>query len=342
MFAGLGAMAMLPAWRLACSNPAPGQITRSEALPSGQRLYRGAALAFGTTVSIQLILDDGPRAERAIANAFAQAASVDQLMSIYSEKSQVHALNLHGRVEHPHPHLLEVLRVSRRLAEMTDGAFDVTVQPLWKASMEGSDRRQARELVSWRELTFDVRSAQLRRPGMAVTLNGIAQGYATDIALAALREQGVRHALLDIGEFRNTGRRSAGRPWIVGIQDPRRRDGIVGSVGMDGRGMATSGDYEMQFPRFPRFPNATPGRLADEFSQHHIWDPRTGFSPTELASVTVLAPDATLADGLSTALMVMGTEKGMALVERLEGVDAVFIDKKGRLRHTGGVNWVAA
>lgn len=327
MFAGLGAMAMLPAWRLACADPAPGQVKRSEALPSGQRLYRGADLAFGTTVSIQLVLDDGPRAERAIADAFARARSIDKLMSIYSKASQVHALNLHGRIDRPHPDLLQVLKVSRRLSEMTDGAFDVTVQPLWAASQGRADRRQARELVSWRDLVFDERKAELRRAGMAVTLNGIAQGYATDVALAALREHGVRHALLDIGEYRNAGRRSAARPWSVGIQDPRRGDGIVGAIGMDGRGMATSGDYETYF--------------TGDYAEHHIWDPRTGYSPTELAGVTVLAPDATLADGLSTALTVMGAEKGAALAERLDGVDAVFIDKKGRRRHTKGVNWIA-
>jgi thiamine biosynthesis lipoprotein len=326
MFAGLGAMALLPAWRLACGDPLPGTIARSEALPSGQRLYRGADLAFGTTVSIQLVMDDGPRAERAIADAFACAKSIDSLMSIYSEASQVHALNRYGRIERPHPHLLEVLKVSRKLAEMTDGAFDVTVQPLWAASMGRADRRQARELVSWRDLVFDTRKVELRRPGMAVTLNGIAQGYATDIALAALREHGVRQALLDIGEFRNAGRRSAARPWVVGIQDPRRRDSIIGSVGMDGRGVATSGDYETPF--------------TDDFSQHHIWDPHTGYSPVELAGVTVLAPDTTMADGLSTALMVMGMEKGMTLAERLEGVDAVFIDKKGQRRYTKGINWI--
>lgn len=294
--------------------PVPGTVERGEAIASGRRLYRGADLAFGTTVTIQLVHDDEDRARAAIRDAFAQAHAIDRLMTVHREDSQVQFLNRHGRLDSPHPHLLAVLREALRLSVLTRGAFDITVQPLWQATLGGIDRAAAHKLVGWRDVLAGEQEVRLRRAGMAITLNGIAQGYATDMALAALQGHGISDALVDIGEFRGSGERASARPWQVGIADPRSSR-LLHAVRLDGRSLAISGDYETAF--------------SGDLSRHHIVDPVSGDSPLELACVGVAAPAAMLADGLSTALMVMGSERGMALASVWRGVDALFVRKDG-------------
>lgn len=326
MTATLGALALAAGWTIAARPAAPGAIERSDPLPTGQRLYRGADLAFGTTVSIQLLHTDEKLATRAIADAFSAAKAIDLLMSIYSAPSQVHTLNRDGILQRPSPHLQTVLNTAQQLSERSAGAFDITVQPLWLAAEANTDPRTRRKLVNWRHVRHDSEQVSLQQPGMAITLNGIAQGYATDLALAALRAHGIAHALVDIGEFRATGRRSPARPWALGIRHPRQPDQQIGALQMDGRGVATSGDYETTF--------------SADFSRNHIFDPHTCLSPTELASATVIAPSAVLADGLSTAMMVMGAERSLALAREMPELEVVLVGKDGRRWETAGFPWV--
>jgi FAD:protein FMN transferase len=311
----------------------PGMVRplASAAPTSGQRLFTGAALAFGTTISVTLAHDDPHQAELAIEDAFAAAHRVDRLMSIYSPDSQVFQLNRDGVLARPDPHLLVVLEQARQLSLLSDGAFDVTVQPLWRAFSDAQAaaglpsaraRQQARARVDWRQLAFDRERVRFLRPGMALTLNGLAQGYAADLALAAVRARGVKHALLDTGEFSAQGDKAPQTPWVLGIRDPRDAGALAATVRVDGRSVATSGDYESVF--------------SADFVHHHIFNPATGDSPTELAAVTVLAPSALLADGLSTAFMAMGAAKARALAARLPAVDLMTIDKKGALWRSPG------
>lgn len=286
-------------------------------------LHSGAALAFGTTITISLMHKDARQARLAIEDALHEAQRVDRLMSLYSADSQVCRLNRDGVLARPDPRLLAVLQQARELSALTRGAFDITVQPLWQAGRRAAlvaalprahERILAMSHVGWERVQFDRERVSLQ-PGMAITLNGLAQGYAADLALAALRDRGVEHALLDTGEFIGTGRRSAQRPWTLGIEDPRESAVLAASVPIEGRSVATSRDYEATF---------TP-----DFVHHHIFDPATGISPQELASVTVLAPTGIEADGLSTAFMVMGARKAHALAAGLPQVDLMTINKRG-------------
>ncbi|KQV83905.1 thiamine biosynthesis protein ApbE [Massilia sp. Root351] len=303
----------------------------SSAAAAGPPLHTAAAQAFGTTVTVTVAHADGAAAQAAMRAALREAQAVDRLMSIYDPASQVYQLNRDGVLPNPHNRLLLVLAQARALALLTDGAFDVTVQPLWLAYAQAAERgglpdalalSRARALVGWRQLAFKRGEVRFLRPGMALTLNGLAQGYAADLALAALRRHGIRNALLDTGEFAASGAKPPGLPWALGIRDPRDAGACTDIVLARDRCLATSGDYESVF---------TQDRV-----HHHILDPERGDSPPELAGVTVLAPSALLADGLSTAFMVMGAKKAHALAGRLPGIDLLTVDKQGRARRSPG------
>lgn len=294
-------------------------------------LHRGAALAFGTTISISVVHDDAQLAARAIADGLHAAQQIDRLMSIYHPASQVYQLNRDGALAQPDPRLLEVLTQAAELSRISDGAFDVTVQPLWQlfsqAAARGAlpdeeARRRAQSLGDWRQLAFDADRVHFRRPGMALTLNGLAQGYAADRALAAVQAHGIRDALLDTGEFVARGHKPRRQPWVLGVRAPRDPEALAASLYAQGCGVATSGDYECIF---------TP-----DYRHHHIFDPALGDSPDQLASVTVLAPTSLLADGLSTTFMVMGWERASALASQLPAVDLMAIDKQGREWRSAG------
>jgi thiamine biosynthesis lipoprotein len=162
---------------------------------------------------------------------------------------------------------------------------------------------------------------QLEGEGTAITLNGIAQGFAADRAAAAIKARGVKHALINTGEMSALGQSAEGDDWKIGIQHPRREDAFISLAKLADRCLATSGDYETTF--------------SDDFRWNHLFDPRTGRSPAELSSVSVVAKTALDADALSTAAFVLGAEQGARLVERFDA-DALFVLKNGRTLATKG------
>ena len=258
---------------LAAISVRPHTLPQSLQSPAGLETYSDSDLAFGTTVSIKVLHDDQLQARKALKAALREVKTIDALMSLYQERSQVYQLNLHGQVDAPDRHLMQVLASAQHLSRLTAGAFDVTVQPLWKvfsrAQANGAlpspdELATARSLVNWRQLHISAKRIRLQKSGMAITLNGLAQGYAVDLALEALQANGIKHALLDTGEFGSIGQKQTGRPWSLGIQHPRQVDAVLVKLSMDGRKVATSGDYETVF--------------SSDYIHHHIFDPASGRS----------------------------------------------------------------
>lgn len=285
----------------------------------------------GTEVSISARHPSAAVAERAIEAAFDELALVERLMSIYRVESQLSILNRDGWLWQPHRHLVEVLRQAKQVSQQSGGAFDVTVQPLWEAFAAAAKEQRlpseatvsaARAKVDWTQVEIAADSLRFLQPGMKITLNGIAQGFATDCVVAALRARGVEHALVNAGEIDSLGETERGTAWRVGIQHPRQEDAYIALANLDGRALATSGDYATRF--------SAAGR------QHHIFDPRTGYSPTELCSVSILAPTGMAADALSTACFVLGVERSLSLIRNMPGVDGFFVLNDGETIATGG------
>jgi len=293
-------------------------------------LSRGTR-ALGTDIFMTVFHEDRAVAGRAIEAAFAEIERVEQIMSLYRPGSQLSVLNRTGHLRNPHPDLLGILRKSRSLSERTGGAFDVTVQPLWevysRCRREGrlpgeSELRLARAKVGWQHMRLSDDEILMEKAGCQITLNGIAQGFAADAALRLLEAKGIRHALVDAGEFAAHGRPAGREAWKVAIKHPRRVEPFAAQVPLKDFCLATSGDYETYF--------------SPDFRDNHLLDPRTGRSPLHFASVTVLAPTACEADALSTALFVLGLDKGRKLLESTPGTDALWIAKDGTAGWTPG------
>ncbi len=289
--------------------------------------------AFGTEVVITVFHEERFQADQAVTAAFNELELVESLMSLYRRDSQVCRLNRQKVLKDPHPYLIEVLENAQAMAERSNGAFDVTVQPFWSTYYRAQERgvlpsereiHAAREKVGWRGLKVSQRQVELTMPGMAVTLNGIAQGYAADRVLDALRKHRVTHAMVNTGEVGTLGHKDAGHrsDWRVGIQHPRAEEALIALAGLHGGCMATSGDYATTF---------SPDR-----KHHHIFDPRTGDSPQTFSGITVVAPRGVDADALSTAAFVSGIEGARKLVEGMPGAEAVFICKDGSMLATSG------
>lgn len=287
--------------------------------------------AFGAAATITACHARRETAERAIEAAFAAVRGLERVLSLYVPESQIVRLNRAGRLESPDRDLVAVLRKAQAIAERSGGAFDVTVQPLWDLYAEArragtlpTDEaiEAARRLVDWRAVDVSDARIVLGRRGMAITLNALAQGYAADRAIAVLRAHGVRHALVDTGEIAALGAKPDGAPWIVGIRNPREGEALAARVALADGALSTSAD------------DAT--RFSADGTDHHIFDPATGRSPQRLASVSVVAPSATDADALSTAALVLGPERGLALVREWAAAEAFFIFKNGAVLATEG------
>jgi thiamine biosynthesis lipoprotein len=317
MALGLGAAAALPA---------------RAATPAARLHWRERALqGFGSTLWLRAGHADAQRADAGLDAAVAALRHVERQMSLFDPASAAVRLNRDGVLDAPDPQLVAVLRLAQNVAARSGGAFDATVQPLWalwqRCARAGrvptpAERRAAQALVGWRGLAVQPQRIAFARPGMAVTLNGIAQGFAADRARDAMRAHGIAHALLDTGEWAPLGDAPDGGRWQLGLEDPRAARRVLATLAADGRAVACSSDAHQRF--------SADGR------HHHILDPRRGDSPPQLAAVAVLAPSAALADALTKPLFMGSAADALALARRW-GVDVVTVDKAGRLRHSAGV-----
>ncbi len=318
---GLAAAGTLPA--LAAT---PQLRDAQQALSWRERVLQG----FGTTLWLRAAHADAGRVELALERAVKRIRAIEAQMNLFDEGSALRRLNRSGRLERPDAQLLQVLRLSARIASDSGGAFDVTMQPLWTL-WEGAQRESrlpsARELaratarVNWRAVDASPQRVLLPQ-GFALSLNGIAQGHAADVVRAELQALGIRNAMLDTGETAVLGQAPEGAPWRFGVEDVRNGTGGAAPVITvpDGYAAATSSDAHTSFSADRR--------------HHHILDPRTGDSPTHWSSVTVVARSAALADGLTKVFFMLPKER-VTTAARRWGVGVALQDKHGQWLKAG-------
>ena len=281
--------------------------------------WQGSAL--GAEASIAIATADREAAGQAIAAARQELAKTERLFSLYRRDSYLSELNRSGELNAPPIAFRELIALSKQISRVSDGAFDITVQPLWRALAkgvpEGPRLEAARALVDWTKLSVEPDRIAYKHAGMAATLNGIAQGYATDRVAAALRNRGFTDVLAHVGEFSGNGLRPDGTPWRIGLASPFD-DRIVEVLPLSNGAAATSS------------PLGT--RMGRDGSQSHILDPLSGRSAKGWASVTVTAASAALADGLSTAIAAAPPDRASDILTDGGGWTARLIDHEGRYR----------
>lgn len=287
--------------------------------------------AMGTTMALRLAHTDGAHAERALDAAVADIRHVEDLMSLFRPDSAICELNRTGCLRQPPPDLVDILRTAQTVAAHSQGAFDVTVQPLWLAY--ASAQRQgrlptrqavqaARQRVGWRGLIVSETEIRLARPGMAITLNGIAQGYAADKVKTRLQSLGIAHALIDAGEWASLGSPDHAGDWTLGLADPRQAQHMLTGIALQGQCVATSADDQTRF--------------SPDGANHHIFNPHTGYSPPDVACVAVAAPRCVLADALTKVFFMAPPRQALALARRWD-VQVLVVDKRGHWQASAGL-----
>jgi thiamine biosynthesis lipoprotein len=270
-------------------------------LKRGQNLWqvRRERTLMQTSVTVTCLASDVQAAGRAIEVAFARMAATAAELTRFDPSSPLARLNRDGRLAQVPAQLDAMLRQALSLSRFTNGAFDPTVLPVLRyfETLRGVRRTDAREqrvagerdaLVDYRNLALDAHGARLLRPGMAVTLDGIAKGHVVDQGIAALRGAGIEYGLIDAGgDIQAICGNDSNRHWNVGIVDPRDVSRVAAVVQLRNAALSTSGNYRVFFSADRRL--------------FHIVNPRTGWSPQSYSSVTVMAQRSVLADGMSTA-----------------------------------------
>jgi thiamine biosynthesis lipoprotein len=292
-------------------------------------------VAMGTSVTIVAFTNekvDEAGARALFGKALEELKRLEALLSEWRDDSDIGKLNKgNGEWVSVGPEALEVIQKSILAGKLSDGTFDITFQvmgDLWKfgdASDEKpqvpsrSDVQKKKKLVDYRKIEIDGDKVRLGK-SQQIGLGGIAKGYIVDQVVRVLREGGLQAFLVQAGgDLYGAGRKADGSRWVSGIQDPRGGSGrFFGVLELEDHAFSTAGDYARAY-------------VAGGKRYHHIIDPRTGYPATACRSVTIWAPDALTADTVDDAVFILGPQKGLALVESLDGVGAVIVDSSNKV-----------
>jgi thiamine biosynthesis lipoprotein len=285
-------------------------------------------LAMGTFVSMTLIHPSRDRAEEAMGQAFEEIYRLSGLMNRFDQRSPVGRLNREGYLGDAPPEIAQVVDRALYYYRLSQGSFDVTVKPVVDLFEEkfASDKHKPPSEKELKQILLLVGSdgiertgqtIRFKRPGMGITLDGIAKGYIVDRASTILCDHHIDNHLINAGgDIRTRGTKPDNKPWTIAIQDPLKKKHYPDTIHMSDGAVATSGNYEVYFDREKMF--------------HHIVDPRTGHSPELSTSVSVVAPTAMDADALSTSVFVMEPTQGIRFIESMAGHDCLVITREGK------------
>lgn len=300
-------------------------VIPARARAAARHEWRGRAL--GADASILLYHPSATEAQQLIDQSVAEIERLEAVFSLHRADSALSRWNAAGALAGPPRDLVALLQLADGFRRATDGAFDVTVQPLWTLLADyfadgGGEEGPASDMVNAalsRVGGGDIHLADDRvafaRPGMAATFNGVAQGYITDRVTGLLKTAGMTNVLLNLGEYRAIGARPTGEAWRLGVADAKAPWKIVETISVRDRAVATSSPWGTAFD--------------DKAHFNHLIDPRTGASASRYLSVTVIADDAVTADALSTALSLVSPEDAQRIIAGFGGVKALLRKQDG-------------
>lgn len=275
--------------------------------------------ALGADANMSLYHENSDFTKKVIEECVTEIRRLERVFSLFYRDSALVQLNKHGLLNNPPKELVELLNAAQKISQVSNGAFDVTVQPLWilhashfakaNANPNGPSLEQiqkTKQIVGWKKLSIKKDKIQFKQKGMAITLNGIAQGYITDKITELLQIKGFTNVLVDLGEMRAIGNHPSGRTWQIAAPYSKEVSKKDGFIRLSNQAIASSGGYGTQFNK----------------NHHHLFNPHTGTSANYIKAVSIVAPSATLADALSTAVAVMPKDKANKLLSLYPKVTA--------------------
>ena len=289
----------------------------------------------GTAINVELWHKDKAIADKNIDMVFTEMRRIDALMSPYKKESEVSLIN---RLAAKKPvkisqELFDLIQRSIKISELSQGAFDITFASIGHLYDYRKKQKPTQKQISTNLKTINYKNIQLdnnnqtiffNKTGMRIDLGGIAKGHAVDNAIKLLQQQGIKQAMVSAGGDTRIIGDKRGKPWLVGVRDPRKKNTSAVILPLSQTAISTSGDYERYF-------------INDNVRHHHIISPLTGQSVRALRSVSILGPDSTTTDALSTTVFILGLKKGMKLVSALKGIDAIIIDNNGKMHYSTGL-----
>lgn len=289
----------------------------------------------GTEVSMYLWSEDHDAGLAAVEAIFQEADRIDHLMSTYKDDSEISKINREA-ADAPvrsGEELYQLIARSLEISVLTQGAFDITYESVGQhfdfrthQRPDAATIKSELEYINYRFVQLDAasRTVAFQKHGVRINLGGIAKGYVVERGVDILRARGVKNAIVTAGgDTRLLGDRR-GRPWMVGIRDPRQAGKVAISLPLQDEAVSTSGDYERFFDE-------------DGVRYHHIIQPSTGQSASGVHSATVFGPDAVTTDALSTSVFVMGVDKGLRMIAALPDYESIVIDADGHVYYSDGL-----
>lgn len=300
-------------------------------------VVKRAQVHMGTLVSITAVAGSENHAQAAITAGFHEIKRLEQLLSTWIPESELSRVNASAgrRPVVVSGETMTLIARSLDMARMTEGGFNIAVGPAveaWSVTErqripDGAELHELKALVDWTKIELDHTRHTIYLPvwGMRIDVGGIGKGYAADRAAEAMKKAGARGGVVALaGDIKTFGALPGAAGFPVGIQHPRQEGAVVAVIDLQNEAISTAGDYERFFER-------------DGVRYHHILDPVTLQPARACQSVTVIADEGTVADGLDTGIFVLGPERGMALVEQLPRVEAVIVDAGGRVLVSSGI-----
>ncbi len=323
--------------RNAAARQTASQTVSPKAAQSGGNdgWYKREEAIMGTAISVELWSDNRVEAEAAMEAVMQEMHRINRLMSPHKPESELSQINS-GAAAAPVAVCTEMFNLLMRaqyFSELSGGAFDITFAAVGRLfdyrqgiKPTAEQLEQARLAVGYQFMELDARAQTVRfvKPNMCIDLGGFAKGHAVDNAARILRELGIKHANVSAGGDSRVIGDKRGRPWMIGVRDPRTDDGIIAVLPLENTSISTSGDYERFF-------------MAEGTRFHHLINPFTGQSPDSVRSVTVLAEDGLTTEAFSKIVFVLGIDQGLRLVDAHPEVDAIVVDKAGQLHYSSGL-----
>ena len=315
-------------------------MINSEPITQNPEIYSVVQKLMGNRFEISVVSEDENWANERIKNAISEINRIEQLLTTFKPDSQTNLINAHAGIKpiYVDKEVFELIQRSLKISNLTQGAFDITYgsidKTLWNFDTKMTslpDATTARDMVKLIDyqkviLNKNEQTVFLKEQGMRIGFGGIGKGYAAEMAKQLMIREGVKSGVVNAsGDLTTWGTQPDGKQWTIGIADPNHKNKTFSSLNISNMAVATSGDYE----KFV---------MIDGKRYSHTINPKTGLPITGIRSVTIIAPNAELADSLATPVTVMGVKVGLNLINQIKGIACVIIDDNNKIFTSKNIN----